>query len=92
ERQVKFPLSVNAQLVTTFIADAVFFENGKRRALTGAWIETTSRSNSIALRIVAPSRARGFQHSWHPFRLNSVLPEQSAARPLCWQFCHILLI
>jgi hypothetical protein len=40
ERQVKFPLSVNAQLVTTFIADAVFFENGKRVVVDSKGVQT----------------------------------------------------
>lgn len=40
QRQVKFPLSVNAQLVTTFIADAVFFENGKRVVVDSKGVQT----------------------------------------------------
>ena len=37
---MKFPLSVNAQLVTTFIADAVFFENGKRVVVDSKGVQT----------------------------------------------------
>lgn len=40
QRQVKFDLSVNAQLVTTFIADAVFFENGKRVVVDSKGVQT----------------------------------------------------
>lgn len=40
ERQVKFPLSVNGQLITTFIADAVFFENGKRVVVDSKGVQT----------------------------------------------------
>lgn len=40
ERQVKFPLTINAQLVTTFIADAVFFENGKRVVVDSKGVQT----------------------------------------------------
>ena len=40
QRQVKFPLTINAQLVTTFIADAVFFENGKRVVVDSKGVQT----------------------------------------------------
>ena len=40
ERQKKFPLSVNGQLVTTYVADAVFFENGKRVVVDSKGVQT----------------------------------------------------
>lgn len=40
ERQPKFRLSVNGQLVTTYIADAVFFKNGKRVVVDSKGVQT----------------------------------------------------